>query len=259
LCPFLSHLDVILLAGLGVAELRMERDLERDGVLRRVRVVGSFEELVGARFEGDVNALCWARELAGDFQEVAAALSAAEGMTSIEDEDLRALKLSAAGCVAREVLLADQESMRGAGLQPILDCMTGYARDEAAGPIPTDVYSFHIDSATVQADTFLCTYLGRSSEGLLNEEAMRRADVAETRAQLLERYGGCDDAGFAAYLSEHHYDLHYWPRPGAQPYSFGLGNLWRIAIVCPDSPVLPCIHRAPLTLPGDGARLLLIS
>lgn len=227
--------------------------------MRRVREVGSFGELVGGRFGGEVNAFCWRRELAGDFGEVVAALCAGKGMTAIEDEDLRALKLSPAGCVAREVLLLDQALLRGAGLEPMLECNTGYPRDEATGAIPTDVYSFHIDSATVQADTFLCTYLGRPSEGLLNEDAMRRAEVAETRAQLLDSYGGCDDAGFAAYLSEHHYDLHYWPRPGAEPYSFGLGNLWRIAIACPDSPVLPCIHRAPLTLPGDGARLLLIS
>jgi hypothetical protein len=75
----------------------------------------------------------------------------------------------------------------------------------------------------------------------------------------LRAYGGADDADFAAYLREHHYDLHYAPRPGAEPYTFGTGNLWRIAIALPDSPVLPCIHRAPLTLAGDPARLLLIS
>lgn len=225
----------------------------------RVRVVKSFEELISARFEGEVNALCWARQLAGDFGEVAAALRAGEGMTAIEDEDLRGLALSPAGAEARDVLLSDQDLLRGAGLEPMLEVNTGYPRDEAAGPIPTDVYSFHADSATVPADTYLCTYLGRTSEGILNEEAVRRVDVAETRAQLLARHGGADDAGFAAYLSAHHYDLHYWPRPGAHPYSFGLGNLWRIAIAYAGCPVVPCIHRAPLTLPGDGARLLLIS
>ena len=232
-------------------------------VNNRIRVVASFDELVSARFEGDVNALCWPRELAGDFQEIIdtlnASLIASDGMTTIEDDDLRALKLSPAGAAARDVLLADQALLRDAGLAPILDCITGYPRDDAAGVIPTDVYSFHTDSATVEADTYLCTYIGGSSEGLANEAAVRRVDIPETRAQLLQDYGGQDDDGFAAYLSEHCYDLHYAALPGAASYAFGIGNLWRIAIAYPGSPVLPCIHRAPLTPPGAAPRLLLIS
>jgi hypothetical protein len=199
----------------------------------------------------------------GGFREIVDRLGVEEGMTTIEDDDLRALTLSAAGSVAREVLLADQALLRGHGLAPILDCITGYPRDEradeAGGAIPTDVYSFHVDRATIAADTYLCTYIGGSSEGLANEMAIRRVEVAETRAQLLKRYGGADDAEFAAYLSEQCFDLHYAPLPGAQPYAFGLGNLWRIAIAYPGCPVLPCIHRAPLSPPGAPARLLLIS
>ena len=268
--------------GLGRGDLR---------ALGRVRIVGSFEELMATRFEGAVNALCWPRTLVGDFGEVVDRLGARAGMTAIEDEDLLGLVLSPAGALARDVLLADQALLRGAGLDPMLEYNTGYPRDEAAGPIPTDVYSFHVDRATGPADTFLCTYLGKPSEGLANEAAVRRVDVAATRAQLLEAYcgladvgpaarmsgsrlgaspegaplgrddrgGRADDAGFAAYLAEHSYDLHYAPQPGALPFSFGIGCLWRIAIAYPGCPVLPCIHRAPLTLPGDEARLLLIS
>jgi hypothetical protein len=225
----------------------------------RVRFVDSFEALISVRFEGDVNALCWPRQLAGDFQDVIDALQADEGMTTIEDDDLRALSLSAAGAVARDILLADQALLRDAGLAPILDCITGYPRDHAAGPIPTDVYSFHVDSAPVPADTYLCTYIGAASEGLNNEIAVRRVDVPETRAALLLAYGGADDEGFAAYLGENSFALHYAPSGDAKPYAFGVGNLWRIAIAHPGSPVLPCIHRAPLTLPGAQARLLMIS
>ena len=225
----------------------------------RVRTVGSFEELTATRFAGDINALCWPRQLPGDFQEIVDRLEAQEGMTTIGDDDLRALRLSYAGAVSRDALLADQALLRDNGLVPILDCITGYPRDEQAGPVTTDVYSFHVDRAPVEADTYLCTYIGRSSEGLLNETAVRRVDVAETRARLLTIYGGADDADFAAHLSEHCYDLHYGSLPGAEPYKFGIGNLWRIAIAYPGCPVLPCIHRAPLTLPGDPARLLLIS
>ena len=54
------------------------------------------------------------------------------------------------------------------------------------------------------------------------------------------------------------YDLHYAPTPGAQPFSCGIGHLWRIAVDWPGSPVPPCIHRAPDTHPEDPPRLLLI-
>ena len=226
---------------------------------RRIRFVDSFDELIAARFAGDVNALCWPRRLPGDFQEILGHLDMEEGMIAIGDDDLRAITLSSAGALARNALLADQALLRGHGLAPTLDCITGYPRDREAGPVPTDVYSFHVDSAPVEADTYLCTYAGSTSEGLLNEDAVRRVDVAETRAELLKIYGGPDDMHFAAYLSEKCFDLHYRPLPGAQPYSFGLGNLWRVAIAYPGCPVLPCIHRAPLTLSGDPARLLLIS
>jgi hypothetical protein len=117
--------------------------------------------------------------------------------------------------------------------------------------------SFHADSAPVEADTWLCTYHGSPSEGLRNEEALRRVDVTATRAELLREYGGVDDAGFHEFLHEHCYDLHYAPLQGARPYSFGVGNLWRIAVDWPDSPVPPCVHRAPATIPGQP-RLMVI-
>jgi len=223
-----------------------------------IGIVSSFEELIGTRFRGDINALCWPRQLPGDFQDIAVQLQADDGITTIADDELRALRLSPAGSLAREVLLADQALLRGQGLAPSLDCITGYPRDVTASPVPTDVYSFHVDSATIPADTYLCTYVGSSSQGLANDMAVRRVDVAETRAQLLQSYGGPDDEAFAAYLTDQCFDLHYWPRPDARPYTFGLGNLWRIAVAYPGCPVLPCIHRAPLTLPGAPARLLLL-
>ena len=124
--------------------------------------------------------------------------------------------------------------------------------------MPTDVLSYHADSAPVEASTWLCTYFGAPSEGIGNEDCVRRCDLPETRAALLREYGGADDAGFAEFLNEHCYDLHYAPRPGAQPYSFGHFHLWRIAVAWPGSPVLPCVHRAPAQALGEP-RLLLIS
>lgn len=225
----------------------------------RIKRVGSFEELVTARFDNGVNALCWERTLPGDFGEVMRHLPVREGITTLDDEQLEALPVSTAGRVAIDILLEDQRRLREHGLDPVLDCIRGYLRDANPGPVPTDVYSFHVDSATVEADTWLCTYHGPASHGLRNDEALRRVDIPETRAELLKLYGGEDDAGFREYLNENCYDLHYVPAPLGRPFSFGQGHLWRIAVEHPGCPVPPCIHRAPETLPGDPPRLLLIS
>ena len=227
-----------------------------------IKIVGSFEELVATPFADGVNALCWPRTLAGDFQEIVdriGAIAAIDEITSVDEDDLRALDLSPAGQAARDILIEDLRRLRDHELAPELNCIPGYPKDDETGPVPTDVYSFHADSANVMADTFLCSYTVSSSEGLRPEDAVRCADVPETRAELLRRYGGADDDGFKVFLNEHFYDLHYVAAPGARPYSFGLGNLWRITTDWPGSPVPPCVHRAPATLPGQPPRLLLIS
>ncbi len=225
----------------------------------RIRCVESFHDLVTTPFGSGINALCWRRILRGDFHEVVEHLIANEGITTLDESRLRSLPLSLPGKAAVEFLLEDQRLLRAHGLSPILDLIHGYTRDEDGAAVPTDVYSFHVDSATTETDTWLCTYHGPASEGLRNDEARRRVDIPETRAALLEAFGGEDSGDFPEYLSENCYDLHYAPMPQAQPFSFGLGNLWRIAVDYPGSPVPPCIHRAPETHPGDPPRLLLIS
>ena len=225
----------------------------------RVKRVQSFPELVATPFADGVNALCWERALPGDFGEVVRQLVVREGIMTLDDAFLQGLSVSAAGRIAIDLLLEDQRLLRERDLDPVLNCIDGYPRDEDPAVVRTDVYSFHADSATAEADTYLCTYFGAASEGLRNEEAQRRVDIGATRAELLKLYGGEDDEGFRDYLKEHCYDLHYAPLPPARPFSFGLGNLWRIAVDYPGSPVPPCIHRAPETLPGQPPRLLLIS
>ncbi len=224
----------------------------------RIKRVSSFDELVGTPFLGGVNALCWQRELPGDFSEVVERLGVSEGDTPLDAARLLALPVSAVGKIAVDILIEDLRLFQKRDLDPVLDCLHGYARDENPGPVVTDVFSFHTDSATVETDTYLCTYFGPSSEGLRNDEAQRRVDIPETRAELLKVFGGEDDDAFREYLKENCYDLHYAAVPSARPFSFGVGNLWRIAVDYPGSPVPPCIHRAPATRSGQ-VRLLLIS
>lgn len=229
----------------------------------RIQRVRSFEELVATPFANGVNALCWERTLDGDFAEVMRLLQPGKepGINALDEVELRALPASQAGSRAIEAMLLDQQRLLNHGLQPELNCIVGKERDEAVdgGLYRRDVSSFHVDSATVEADTYLCTYLGASSEGLRQEDAMRHVDVPQTRKALLDLYGGPDDEGFLEYLNEHFYDLHYIARPGAKPFLFGTFHLWRIATEHPGCPVPPCVHRAPETLPGDAPRLLLIS
>ena len=224
-----------------------------------IRYVESFRELVATPFAQGINAVCWRRRLAGDFGEVVAALGGGDGIVSLDAARLRALPLTAGGRSAVEEMLADWHWLRSHGFAPELNCIHGYPSDEADEAFPTDVYSFHADRAPVAAETWLCTYYGAASEGVRNDEVRRRVDVPAIRTELLRRFGGTDDAGFAAYLEETCQDLHYVPLPGAQPFSFGVGNLWRIAVDHPGNPVAPCIHRAPRTGPADPPRLLLIS
>lgn len=224
----------------------------------RIKVVQSFQELVRTPFADGINALCWPRTLPGDFAEVVAHLGHGEGLTRLDEALLCSLPLSPDGRTAIDFMLADQQLLLSHGFAPELNCIHNYPRDDEPGEIPTDVYSFHADSAPVESETWLCTYYGAVSEGLRNDEAQRRVDIPETRAALLHSFEGEEGPDFLEFLNEHCYDLHYAPLPGGQPFSFGLGNLWRIAVDWPESPVPPCIHRAPETQPGQS-RLLLIS
>ena len=122
-------------------------------------------------------------------------------------------------------MLADLALLRDAGRDPVLNIIYGYPKDEEGGPVPTDVMSWHVDSAPVESDTWLCTYHGAPSEGLLNEHAIRKVDDPKIRSELLKIYDGPEDESFTEWLSENHYDLHYAPKPDATSYSFGQFNL----------------------------------
>ena len=53
------------------------------------------------------------------------------------------------------------------------------------------------------------------------------------------------------------FDLHYQAKENAEIINLGIGNLWRLAVDCAESDVLPCVHRAPIEKDGN-VRLLLI-
>lgn len=226
--------------------------------LHASRLSPALRSLRAVLSQGGVNAFCWPRLLAGDFAEVVAKLESQEGVLALDESLLRGLALSPEGARAVEAMLADFHSLQQCKRDPVINLIDGYPRDEEPGPVATDVFSYHADSAPVEADTWLCTYYGAPSEGLRNEDAIRKIEIPATRAELLELFGGADGEEFREFLQDCCFDLHYAPVGEAAPFSFGVGNLWRIAVDWPGSEVPPCVHRAPHTQPSDPLRLMLI-
>ena len=222
----------------------------------QIHVVTNFQSLVLKPFEDDINAICWHRELKGDFSELIKKITLTENITVIEEEELLALQLSEQGQLAREIILNDLKLLKAHGASPVLNLIKYYERDNSNSFFPTDVYSFHADSSPITTDTFLCTYFGEPSEILPNSQAEQKILIAEILDELKKQFRGADK-DFESYLSEHFFDLHYQEKPNANVINLGLGNLWRLAVDYPESKVLPCIHRAPKEKFGEH-RLLLI-
>jgi len=228
----------------------------------RIKGVDSFDALVTTPFGPKVNAICWSRVLNGDFDELAMCFREEKEIRSLDEEFLDSLRpsLSSMGRMAIDTLIADQHLLRAQGLSPGLECVPRYQRDDSSEVLPTDVYSFHADRATIATDTYLCSYNEAATEGLRNDLAQRRIDTPAIRAELLSRFQQTEEnSDFETYLRDNCYDLHYAEIGTLASFSFGIGNLWRIAVEYPGCPVPPCLHRAPATTLKQLPRLLLIS
>lgn len=232
----------------------MKQDLSP--LKNQIQKVSSFEALVATPFLGAMNAICWNRKLEGDFAEIVDKIEIIENLEEIDLNELRNLKLSQQGNLAREILLNDYESLKKFGASPSLNIIEYYERDDIFPFFPTDVYSFHVDRSPIPTATFLCTYFGAASELVSNFEAEQKVHVPEIRSEIQKLYDG-NETNFDAFLAENFFDLHYQANPAAQIINLGIGNLWRLAVDHPDSPCLPCIHRAPKEKIGEK-RLLLI-
>jgi hypothetical protein len=222
----------------------------------QIQIVFNFQDLVSTPFQGNTNAICWTRELIGDFEEIVNSIEVDDNMVELHPDDLRELVLSEAGQLARDIILNDMKLLEEHGASPSLNIIHHYERDDSYPFFPTDVYSFHVDRAPIAADTILCTYYGTCSEILPNAQGTQKVLIPEIRDELKKLHGG-DDEDFESFLSENFFDLHYQASPDAQPIKLGLGHICRLAIDHPESKVLPCLHRAPKEKSGQK-RLLLI-
>lgn len=223
---------------------------------KQVGRVSTFSELVDTCFQGDVNVLCWERSLDGDFKELVSKLRLEEDITEVSCEDLLSLKLSEKGDRARAIILNDLKLLTDFGAAPCLNLLRCYERDEAFDFISTDVYSYHVDRSPIGTDTFLCTYHGAASDIIPNDQVIQKILIPEVREKLKKLHNGPEEE-FETFLKENYFDLHYHPKPGAEPVNLGVGHLWRLAVDHPQQKVLPCVHRAPVEKDGEY-RLLLI-
>lgn len=222
----------------------------------QIGIASTFFELVNTDFVGEKNALCWHRNLEGDFKEIVAQLQLKENITEVNPQDLLALQLSKKGNCAREIILNDLRLLADFGASPTLNLLKCYERDQEFDFISTDVYSFHVDRSPTATDTFLCTYHGAASAIIPNEQAEQKVLIPEIREKLAALHNG-PSAEFENFLEENYFDLHYLAKPHGTPINLGLGHLWRLAVDHPTQQVLPCIHRAPMEKEGEY-RLLLI-
>lgn len=222
----------------------------------QVGVVSSFSELISTEFQGMMNALCWNRNLSGDFGEIVSKLQLKENITEVSPDDLLALPLSEQGNIARGIILNDLKLLTDFGALPSLNLLKCYERDTELDFFSTDVYSYHVDRSPVGTDTFLCTYFGAASDIISNDQVTQKILIPEIREKLRELHDG-PEAEFEDFLKDCFFDLHYEPNPDAQPTNLGTGHLWRLAVDHPDQKVLPCVHRAPVENEGEY-RLLLI-
>ena len=222
----------------------------------QIQFVNNFQDMFSTPFQGAINAICYSRELIGDFGEIVNKVTLNENIEVLDEADLHALQLSEQGNFAREILLNDLQQLKAHGTSPVLNLIRCYDRDDACPFFPTDVYSYHVDRSPVPTDTFLCTYYGASSDILPNAQATQKILVPEIREELKKLYSG-EEEGFESFLSEYFFDLHYQAKPDASPVNLGLGNLWKLAVDHPDSLVPPCVHRAPKEKTGQ-TRLMII-
>lgn len=223
---------------------------------QQIKVVTTFSELVTTEFKGENNALCWYRNLEGDFEEIVSQLQLKENITVVEPCDLLTLQLSENGSRAREIILNDLLFLTDFGASPVLNLLKCYERDTEFDFISTDVYSYHVDRSPIATDTFLCTYRGAASDIIANEHAEQKILIPEVREKLKTLHDGSSEE-FEDFLKENYFDLHYQAQPDCTPTNLGNGHLWRLAVDHPEQQVLPCIHRAPIENDGEY-RLLLI-
>ena len=94
----------------------------------QIQYVTNFQDLVTTPFHGSTNAICWTRELIGDFGEIVNQIEVSENMLELHPDDLLELVLSEQGQLARDILLNDMKLLEAHGASPSLNIINYYER-----------------------------------------------------------------------------------------------------------------------------------
>lgn len=203
----------------------------------RVKVVASLSDMFNRAFGGaeEVNCIVHPRKLSGDFNALARRLSAPLKLEkkpfvelSTDAFALHARSLRGAEKKAAKAILADMKRMDEQNLNPVLRVIgEGDYREQSAFD---RVHDFHADGVTkVGGYKVLCCYTSPVTEGLRLEDA------------------------------EFQEDGYYKMKPGAKPFSFRPGSIWRHAVIGTGEGILPFIHRAPHVSEQRQPRLILMA
>ncbi|MBK8628309.1 MAG: hypothetical protein IPN86_22975 [Saprospiraceae bacterium] len=89
--------------------------------IHQIQYVHNFQDLVETLFQGDTNAICWSRELMGDFEEIVNSIEVDDNMVELHPDDLLELVLSEQGQLACDILLNDLQLLEAHGASPSLN------------------------------------------------------------------------------------------------------------------------------------------
>lgn len=119
---------------------------------------------------------------------------------------------------------------------------------------------FHFDGGNVEIGRVLIPYTAPTTEGIAPEDCIRFVDIPKFQQDLIGRYGQdkVDPAELAALYKQGIAEIRL-PLPGAVPYSFSAGDVFRHAVQENMAGVTPHLHRAPPMPKGAKPRLLLVA
>ena len=249
-------------------EKQLERAIESGLVAVAPTMRDFFDQSFGGA-SGKTNVILHRRKLRGDFNALAAHLAGNKKVTidrSLRREDVVKAEKELKGKAkkAAQEILADidmlaREGYHSTKLRLIGD--EGYRMDHGYDlKKGSGVSLFHFDGGQPLKGRVLTAYAGATTQGIAPEDCIRFVDIPKFQQDLIGRFGQdhVDPKELAALMKRSIADIRL-PKPGAIPYAFSVGDIFRHAVRDNKAGVTPHLHRAPPMTTGAKPRLLLVA